>query len=275
MLMTRYWRVLFVLMLVVLHLAALRGGEDAWARALMLAHFGLFITWQPFMRGEQRVSAIQLAIIVIVAVGILFFFNWWLLALWVSVLSGIVGGKVFLFRAPWLRRFYLIVLAYLVCLLLFWIVPSGVVKTALPSEVEIFTRYGLPVLFITLAAMPAEPDSSETPQIVDFFYATMLFLLLVVLILGAFAFMQIGNIAYAPALTFSLLVIAGVLLTLSVVWNPRAGFNGLSMYFSRYLLSIGMPFEQWLFILAELSQIETKPERFMKVSFPRNFVFHE
>ena len=264
MLMTRYWRVLFVLMLVVLHLAALRGGEDAWARALMLAHFGLFITWQPFMRGEQRVSAIQLAIIVIVAVGILFFFNWWLLALWVSVLSGIVGGKVFLFRAPWLRRFYLIVLAYLVCLLLFWIVPSGVVKTALPSEVEIFSRYGLPVLFITLAAMPAEPDSAETPQIVDFFYATMLFLLLVVLILGAFAFMQIGNIAYAPALTFSLLVIAGVLLTLSVVWNPRAGFNGLSMYFSRYLLSIGMPFEQWLFILAELSQIETKPERFMK-----------
>ena len=264
MLMTRYWRVLFVLMLVVLHLAALRGGEDAWARALMLAHFGLFITWQPFMRGEQRVSTIQLAIIVIVAVGILFFFNWWLLALWVSVLSGIVGGKVFLFRAPWLRRFYLIVLAYLVCLLLFWIVPSGVVKTALPSEVEIFSRYGLPVLFITLAAMPAEPDSAETPQIVDFFYATMLFLLLVVLILGAFAFMQIGNIAYAPALTFSLLVIAGVLLTLSVVWNPRAGFNGLSMYFSRYLLSIGMPFEQWLFILAELSQIETKPERFMK-----------
>lgn len=264
MLMTRHWRVLFVLMLVVLHLAALRGGEDAWARALMLAHFGLFITWQPFMRGEQRVSAIQLAIIVIVAVGTLFFFNWWLLALWVSVLSGIVGGKVFLFRAPWLRRFYLIVLAYLVCLLLFWIVPSGVVKTALPPEVEIFARYGLPVLFITLAAMPAEPDSAETPQIVDFFYATMLFLLLVVLILGAFAFMQIGNIAYAPALTFSLLVIAGVLLTLSVVWNPRAGFNGLSMYFSRYLLSIGMPFEQWLFILAELSQIESKPERFMK-----------
>ena len=262
--LSNYWRGLFVLMLVVLHLASLRGGEDAWARALMLAHFGLFITWQPFMRGEQRVSPVQMVIIAVVAVGILFFFNWWLLALWVSVLAGIVGGKVFLFRAPWLRRFYLIVLAYLVCLLLFWIVPSGVVKTALPPEVEIFARFGLPVLFITLAAMPAEPDSAETPQIVDFFYATMLFLLLVVLILGAFAFMQIGNIAYAPALTFSLLVLAGVLLTLSVVWNPRAGFNGLSMYFSRYLLSIGMPFEQWLFILAELSQIESKPERFMK-----------
>ena len=264
MFMVRSWRLLFVLMLVVLHVVSLRGGDDPWARALMLAHFGLFITWQPFMRGEQRLSVAQTAIIAIAAFGVLFFFNWWLLALWVSVLAGIVGGKVFLFRAPWLRRFYLVVLAYLVSLLLFWIVPGGVVKTALPSEVEMFARFGLPLLFIALALMPTEPDSAETPQIVDFFYAIMLFLLLVVLILGAFAFMQIGHVEYAAALTFSLLLLAAVLLTLSVVWNPRAGFNGLSMYFSRYLLSIGMPFEQWLFILAELSQIETRPERFMK-----------
>jgi signal transduction histidine kinase len=36
------------------------------------------------------------------------------------------------------------------------------------------------------------------------------------------------------------------------------------VYFSRYLLSIGLPFERWLYFLAELSQLETKPERFMK-----------
>jgi signal transduction histidine kinase len=55
-----------------------------------------------------------------------------------------------------------------------------------------------------------------------------------------------------------------VLLLLSLAWNPRAGFGGLAMYFSRYLLSIGLPFERWLYVLAELSQLETKPERFMK-----------
>ena len=52
-----YWRWLFVLMLISLHLAAMRGAEDFWARGLMLAHFGLFILWQPFMRGEQRLNA--------------------------------------------------------------------------------------------------------------------------------------------------------------------------------------------------------------------------
>ncbi len=262
--LARFWRVPFVLMLLLLHMASLRGGEDAWARALMLAHFGFFITWQPFMRGERRVTPSQTAAIAVVAIAVLFYFNWWLLALWVSVLAGIVGGKVFLFRSPWLRRFYLIVFTYLVALLLLWIVPNGMVGSAPPQAVEGVARWGLPLLFVALLLIPAEPDSAETPQIVDFFYATMLFLLLVVLILGAFAFMQVARLDYVMALIFSLFVLAFVLFTLSLVWNPRAGFNGLSMYFSRYLLSIGMPFEQWLFILAELSQVESKPDRFMK-----------
>ena len=45
-----------------------------------------------------------------------------------------------------------------------------------------------------------------------------------------------------------------MLLFLSLAWNPRAGFSGLQMVFSRYLLSIGLPFEQWLHFLAELSR---------------------
>src|SRR5260221_4588368 len=115
-----------------------------------------------------------------------------------------------------------------------------------------------------MIAIPAETDSAETPQVVDFFYAAMIVLLLIVLALGGFAFMTVGKIDYIMALSYSMLIIAGVLLILSFAWNPRAGFGGLSVYFSRYLLSIGLPFERWLYFLAELSQLETKPERFMK-----------
>ena len=43
-----------------------------------------------------------------------------------------------------------------------------------------------------------------------------------------------------------------------------AGFAGLSMIFSRYLLSIGLPFEQWLHFLADLSRAESRPEQFLK-----------
>ena len=36
------------------------------------------------------------------------------------------------------------------------------------------------------------------------------------------------------------------------------------MLFSRYLLSVGLPFEKWLYFLAELSQWERQPEKFLQ-----------
>src|SRR5882672_2513531 len=171
MFVTRSWRGLFLVMLISLHLAAIWGAEDFWARGLMLAHFGLFILWQPFMRGEHRLTSAQVAAIAAIALGTLYFLNWWLLGLWVSVLAGIVGGKVFLFQARWLRRFYLVVLLYLVMLLLVWIVPNSFIDVPLEPEVQSLAQYGLPVLFILMILIPAEVDSAETPQIVDFFYA--------------------------------------------------------------------------------------------------------
>src|SRR5260221_11121416 len=118
-----------------LPLAAIRGAEDFWARGLMLAHFGLFILWQPFMRSEHRLTSVQVAAIASIALGTLYFLNWWLLALWVSVLAGIVGGKGFLFQARGLRRFYLGVLLYLVSPLLIWVVPHTFFRVPLPNEV--------------------------------------------------------------------------------------------------------------------------------------------
>src|SRR5258706_10078397 len=134
-------------MLASLHLAAMWGAEDFWARGLMLAHFGLFILWQPFMRGEHRLTSAQVAAIAAIALGTLYFLNWWLLALWVSVLAGIVGGKGVLFQARGVRPFYLVVLLYLVSLLPVWIVPNTFVRLPLPNEAELLARHVLPLLF--------------------------------------------------------------------------------------------------------------------------------
>ena len=257
------WRWLMLAMLVCLHFAATRGVEDIWARGLMMAHLGLFLVWQPFIQAGQRLKISEVVLIALITVGILAFLNWWMLGLWVVVLAGIVGGKVFLFQARWLRVFYLTVFSYLVALLLLWIVPSGFPNTRPDEVMHLLVVYGLPLLFLAMAAIPVESDTAE-PQVVDFFYASMIFLLLVALVLGSFAFMTAGGKTYLLALMFSLFVIAAVLLFLSLAWNPRAGFSGLQMVFSRYLLSIGLPFEQWLHFLAELSRSESRPDQFLK-----------
>lgn len=264
MLISRYWRLLFVAMLVLLHLTAMRGVEDPWARALMLAHFGLFILWQPFMRGEQSLTPLQLSVIALACVLALFFWNWWLMLLWLCMLAGVVGGKVFLFQARWQRYFYLTVLLYLVSLLLIWVFPQLLPEFSQTQELMQLAQYGLPLLFLVMLVLPAEADTGETPQVVDFFYSAFLFMIIVLLVLGSFAFMTLGKVNYPIALTYSLLLLAGILLLLGLAWNPRAGFAGLSMLFSRYLLSVGLPFEKWLYFLAELSQLEMQPEKFLQ-----------
>ncbi len=264
MLISRYWRLLFVAMLALLHLTAMRGVEDTWARALMLAHFGLFILWQPFMRGEQNLTPQQLSVIALACVLALFFWNWWLMLLWLCILAGVVGGKVFLFQARWQRYFHLTVLLYLVSLLLIWVFPQLLPAFSQTRELTQFAQYGLPLLFLVMLALPTETNTGETPQVVDFFYSAFLFMIIVLLVLGSFAFMTLGRVNYPFALTYSLLLIAGVMLLFGLAWNPRAGFGGLGMLFSRYLLSVGLPFEKWLYFLAELSQWERQPEKFLQ-----------
>ena len=66
----RYWRFVVVAMLALLHVAVFRGVADPWARALLLAHLGLLLLWQPFLRAEQRISAAQGFILMLVALAV-------------------------------------------------------------------------------------------------------------------------------------------------------------------------------------------------------------
>ena len=120
----RYWRLIVVAMLALLHIAVFRGVADPWARALLLAHFGVVLLWQPFLRAEQHVSPLQGLILALVAFTVMLQLDWWLLAFWVVVLAGLVGGKVYQQHARWQRRCYLLVLVYLLALLAVVILPE-------------------------------------------------------------------------------------------------------------------------------------------------------
>ena len=70
--------------------------------------------------------------------------------------------------------------------------------------------------------------------------------------------------SYGWALVPTLLGMAVLLLALSLLWNPRAGFGGLGQITSRYLLSVGLPFEGWAQRLATLAERERDPESFVR-----------
>jgi signal transduction histidine kinase len=259
----RYWRLVVVAMLALLHVAVFRGVSDPWARALLLAHLGLLLLWQPFLRAEQRISPMQGLILALVAVAVMLRLDWWFLAFWVVVLAGLVGGKVYQHHARWQRRCYLVVLFYLLALLAVVILPEIAPRREIAPEIRSYAEYVLPLAFVLIALFPAEPEASDTAQVIDFFYSVFLMLLLVVVILGGFTFMTLGRIGYLEAMSYTAFLTAGAVLLVGLAWNPRSGVAGLNVFFARYLFSIGLPVEKWLHFLAELLQLEARPERFL------------
>src|SRR6267142_1752309 len=258
-----YWRLVVVAMLATLHVAVFRGVADPWARALLLVHLGLLLLWQPFLRAEQRISLMQGFILSLVAFAVMMALDWWLLAFWVVVLAGLVGGKVYQHRARWQRLCYLVVLAYLLALLAVVILPEIAPSQEITPEIRSAAEYLLPLAFVLILLLPAEPEQADTAQVIDFFYSVFLMLLLVVVILGSFTFMTLRRTGYLEALTYTVFLTAGAVLLVGLAWNPRSGFAGLNVFFVRYLFSIGLPVEQWLHFLAELLQREARPERFL------------
>ena len=259
----RYWRLIVVAMLALLHVAVFRGVTDPWARALLLAHLGVVLLWQPFLRAEQRVSPVQGFILMLVAFAVMLHLDWWLLAFWVVVLSGLVGGKVYQQHARWQRRCYLLVLLYLLALLAVVVLPEIAPRREVAPEIRSAAEFALPLVFVLIALVPAEPDPGDQAQMIDFFYSVFLMLLLGVIILGSFALMTVRRTGYLEALTYTVFMTAGAVLLVGLAWNPRGGFSGLNVFFVRYLFSIGLPVEKWLHLLAELAQLEPRPDRFL------------
>lgn len=265
----RFNRWLLFAMLGLLHLALWLGTASIWSRPLLFAHLGLFLMWQPLWRGERELRPGSITLILCASIAALWWLNWWLLAVWVSGLFSLVGGRVFVARESRLRLQYLSVMMYLLMTLLLMIVPHLFAPLAVTDTALTPLEALLPLLLATLLFFPPETGATEGARpkefrrTVDFIYSLLLFLLLMLLVLGSLSFMMLAHVDYVGALLRTLFSMALILFVLGWLWNPRFGFTGLQPLFSRYLLNVGSPFESWLRQLAETAQHEQNPEAFL------------
>lgn len=250
-------------MLLALHVAVVFDADATVTRAFLLAHYGLFLLWQPLVRSEARIEP-RLAFPVFAMAALLVLVDsTWVMALWLAILAGLVGAVATSQNERGPRLAYLFALAYLLALLLGWVLPQSLGGTSLPDELRVAVRYGLPLLPLAILFLPATRQRS-TSSTLDFIYGLMLSLLIMVMALGVFAVVAVAKVSYAWALVQTLLGMAALLLALSWLWNPRAGFAGLGQVTSRYLLSVGLPFEGWAQRLATLAERERDPESFVR-----------
>jgi signal transduction histidine kinase len=262
-------RGLLLALLVALYLVLWQGPGTLLGRTLFVAHLGLFMLWQPFVHAEQRLSVASLLALagVVLVAGV--FLKGWMIALWIMMLAGIVGGKVVLFGARGTRLFYLLALAFLVVALLLMAAPQALPMAKLPEQILWLGNVGLPLLLVVMALLPQEQESDSTHEVVDFVYSLFVFLLLTVLMLGSLAVMLLLGSGYVEALLETLLLMGTALLLLGWAWNPNSGFSGIGGLFSRYWMSIGLPVEQWLQSLSNLALREEDPQAFLEQACAR------
>ena len=250
------------LALLSLHVAVVLDQGAGWSRAFLLAHYGFFLLWQPFLQGEQKLD-LRLGLPVFAVAALLVLApGWWVIGLWVAVLVGLTGAVVAGVSGKRQRFMYLVALSYLMALLLVWILPKTLPATPLPAALIAAVRWGLlplPLLILFKGGRGLRQPGS----VLDLFYGVMAFLIVVVLALGAFTVVAATRASYVLALTETLIAMAALLVTLSLLWNPRAGFSGMGQLMSRYLLSVGLPFEDWARKLAVQAERERDPETFV------------
>ncbi len=250
-------------MLLSLHVALTGGLSNFAARALLVSHLGFFLLWQPVVRADRKLRPVSIVLFALFGAALFFASGGWLIALWLAGLIGIMGGHVFTAQMPRLRLSHQLSVGFLLVLLLFWAVPVLIAGIDVPDVVAHAVRYGLPLLLVVMLFLPLESAATDAGRVIDFFYGLLFFLLVSVLVLGSLAFMKYaGN--YYLALSGTIMTVGGTLLLLGVLWNPSEGYAGLQTFFSRYLLSVGLPFETWLQQLAEGAEKHTDPDQFLR-----------
>jgi len=221
-------------------------GLNYFHDALLLCHLGFFLMWQPVLRQTNVLPWFTSLLILTGVALIIAYINWWVVSFWVAGLFALIGGRVFSSESQHSRLPYILAASYLLAILLLWVVPKLLKTDADLAAAEFLLIYLLPILPLTILFLSAKNRPSEQTPNIDFFYTLLIFLLTVIVILGSYAIGVVWQIHYIKLLIFAVLGVAVTLVALSWLWNPSATFSGLELLMSRYLLSIGLPFEQWI-----------------------------
>lgn len=263
-LVTNSQRIL-ALMLLSLHAFLIWGeGLNHLHRAFFLCHYGLFLIWQPIWRGSDRLSKMSVALFLIFGWLAFCCINWWFTAAWLATLFGLLGGRIFSEESKTNRIIHILAASYLLAMLLLWVVPKLLGASNDLDAAEFTITYLIPLLPIAILFMPNQAIKSGQLPIIDFFYTLLLSMIALILVLASFAIGTLHKVNYIQIMFISIFGLALTLMAFSLLWKPSTRFSGVELLMSRYLSSVGMPFEKWVKNIANLGEIESNANNFVQ-----------
>lgn len=248
-------------MLLLLHVATSWDFASALSRSLMLAHLGLFMLWQPIWRGDKQLDSIGAAVFIAFTIGFVALLNGWLLACWLILIIGLVGGRTLTESSE--RNVYMLTLLFLISKLLIVAVPLLFPGRDLPEAVTSIFRVGLIALPVIISVVPSTTKAAHSSYFVDLFRGMTASLMAALVALGSVVTMYRTNAEYIDALIYTCLLLGVFLFSISWLLRPGTGTGGLAELWERSLLNIGTPFEDWLADIADIAEEQRTPSLFL------------
>lgn len=253
------------LMLLFLHVFLISELSDNYIRQVFfLCHYGLFLLWQPVWRSSDKLSWPASLLLVAIGAAGFYFTSGWLTAFWIAILFGLLGGRVLSGQDGSHRKSYVLAASYLLAMLILWVVPELLHANDDIAAAKFVVFYFVPLLPLIILLLSGQATKAEQAPIIDFFYTLLLMLIAVVLILSSYVIGTVKVSNYIEVIFISVFGLAFTLVAFSWLWGPRAQFSGVELLMSRYLLSIGMPFEQWVKSIAKHAENQSTAKEFMQ-----------
>ena len=136
---------LMALMLLSLHALLIWGEVGDLHKALFLCHYGLFLMWQPLLRQTKKLSWQSALLIVIGAFVLMSYSSWWATAFWLAGLFALIGSRIFSGESTRTRLPNILAAAYLLAILLLWVVPKILKANDDLAAAEFLLIYFLPI----------------------------------------------------------------------------------------------------------------------------------
>ena len=252
-------------MLGFLHAALLIDFGSAISRALIVIHLGFFLLWQSMQNSEKKYAWYDSIIFIGLMLAFAYWVTWGIIFAWLILLIGIVGGRVVTSRAE--RYVLFLVMIFLISDLLIIAIPN-LFSINYKNPVFVPLKYTIIIIPLILPLFPGS-YTRKMGLSVDLLHAITASLLVGLLSLGSLVIMYHSGADYFTALVYSLLAIGICLLLISWLLSAHTGFGILSQLWSRSLLNIGTPFEQWLADLSSLKDQHDSPVDFLEAAIEK------
>jgi len=230
------------LMLLLLHLALFTPLDSPLlTTALLIAHIGFFLLWQPALNASQQIHFKTLLPLLAIISLLYFLLGEWFIALWIILLTGLTSGSALVNGMQ--RSFYALATVILFLELSLILTPRLFHLDVVDASIELAIHYAL---MAACAVIIFWPNRKKRSVKIDYLHSLLISFGLFSFYVTSILISYTSQIHYLQSLLMTALSIGSLLLLISLLYLPQYGFSRFGQLWEQHILNIGNPFENWV-----------------------------